>query len=276
MTKNKARFHFEQGLNFFHKEDYSQAAVYFEESIVEDPEYSEALYNLSCCCSMLGERDKALIYLSRATKLNPHCQDWAKEDREFTGLREDPVFRRILSGQSPEDESTFDSSGGDASSPLSDEEFQDVKFEKIPASDLETELSGESMPEDEFAPSEDPPPNLNDGKKSKIVSATSDYPPCTRCEGLVDLEKRSIFDPKLSLFVIYVGIATTCGFFFSIYALVGIPVTAFGLYLFSRTEEIWVCQNCGAKGVDCGQPEKKSDKDDKNDKNGKVILSKKK
>lgn len=249
MVKNKARFQFEQGLNFFHKEDYGQASTYFEEAIVEDPEYSEALYNLACCCAMLGERDKALVYLSRAAKLNPHSQDWAKEDREFSGLREDPVFKRIVSGETETVEAPGtgdDTGGGEDKGGVEPDEFQEAVFEQIP------------LPEPPPVESREPPPNLDDGKTPKIEPVKSAYPPCKRCEGLVDLERRSLFDPKLSLAVIYLGIAMCCGLFFSFYGLIGIPTVAFGLYLFSLAEETWVCQNCGAKGAECGQPEKKT------------------
>lgn len=252
MVKNKARFQFEQGLNFFHKEDYSQASIYFEEAIVEDPDYSEALYNLACCCSMLGERDKALVYLNRAAKLNPHCQDWANEDREFSGLREDVVFKRIVSGEIEEANENLSPEESQTETNNSDAEFQEVKFKKIESPEPDPEL----VEEIEGISSNEPPPPLDDGKKPKIVAVKANLPPCLRCEGLVDLETRSLFDPKLSLVIIYVGIVMCCGLLFSFLGFLGIPVVALGLYLFTQTEETWVCQNCGAKGADCGQPKK--------------------
>jgi len=252
MVKNKARFQFEQGLNFFHKEDYNQASIYFEEAIVEDPEYSEALYNLACCCSMLGERDKALVYLNRAAKLNPHCQDWANEDREFSGLRSDPVFKRIVTGDTEEIEGDTLSNDSVDGAPPANDEFHSVKFEKPELSENEIELPEEFVTQ----ASEEPPPALDDGKKPKVVPVKANLPPCLRCEGLVDVERRSLVDPKVSLVMIYVGIGMCCGLVFSFLGFVGIPVIALGLYLFTQTEETWVCQNCGAKGADCGQPQK--------------------
>ena len=254
MAKNKARFHFEQGLNFFHKEDYSQASTYFEEAIVEDPEYSEALYNLSCCCAMTGEKDKSLIYLSRAARLNPHCQDWAKEDREFNGLREDPIFKRIISGDSDIDvESANESSSTKADESAGEDNFQEAAFEQVERPEESPSKEETTPPQEPEADSSEPPPKLVDNKTAKMEPVKSDYPPCTRCEGLIDVERRPIFDPKISLAIIYVGVAMCCGLFFSFYGIIGIPIVTLGLYLFSRTEETWVCQNCGAKGSECGQ-----------------------
>jgi tetratricopeptide (TPR) repeat protein len=253
MSKNKSRFHFEQGLNFFHKESYSQASTYFEEAILENPDYSEALYNLSCCYSMTGEKDKAIMYLSRAAKLNPHCIDWASEDREFNALHEDPVFNKIIAGETP-DEVIAESP--EKAEDAQDDEFKESQFEQVEAKPPEAKEE-----ENPVAPSGDPPPNLEDENTAKSEPVKSEFPPCICCEGLIEKERRPLFNPQLSLGVIFGGVAISCGLVFSFYAIIGIPAVAVGLFLFSQFEETWVCQNCGARGAECGQLKKEQSKD---------------
>ncbi len=253
MSKNKSRFHFEQGLNFFHKESYSQASTYFEEAIMENPEYSEALYNLSCCYSMTGDKDKAIMYLSRAAKLNPHCIDWASEDREFNALHEDPVFNKIISGEEPDVELQENTENGEDDQ---DDEFEESEFEKIEAD--QDEVTEE---QNTVEPSGDPPPNLEDETTVKKEPVKSEFPPCMCCDGLIEKERRPIYNPQLSLGIVFIGIAISCGLVFSFYALIGIPAVAVGLFLFSQFEETWVCQNCGARGPECGQLKSEESKD---------------
>ncbi len=246
MPTDKARNQFEQGLNFFHKEDYENALTFFEEAILDDPSYSEALYNLACCYSMTKVEDKAYLYLSRAVNLNPHCIDWAKDDREFNNVRESDIFQNIISGEK---------SGPIVEDETPEEENEEISVapepEEEPIPEEEEEVS-EILPE---SPPSEPPPNLDDGTTPSLASVEEEgLPPCPRCEGIVKSERCPRFNPKLALVIIISGIVFSVGLLVSYMGFLGIPIILFGLYCLSQIDTVWVCQNCGARGEDCGQP----------------------
>ncbi|MEW6235599.1 MAG: tetratricopeptide repeat protein [Candidatus Omnitrophota bacterium] len=243
MSQGKARILFEQGMTHFHNKDYEKAVTFFEESILESPENVEALYNLSCSYAQLGDKDNALVYIDRACRLNPECSDWAKEDREFDGMRNNSIFKNIISShdlvlpkeQVEEEEESVEPQAAEPS----DEEFEEfvpeeITFKKTPS---------------------EPLPNLNDGRHAVLAPVIeSDLPPCLRCDGVVIAEKRSLINPLVGLGVVFLGICFSTTLFLTFWGLLGIPIISGGLYIFTRVNIVWVCQNCGAKGADCGQP----------------------
>lgn len=248
MPTDKARVQFEQGLSHFHKEDYDKALTFFEEAILEDPSYSEALYNLACCCSMTDQPDKTFIYLSRAVNLNPHCIDWAKDDREFNSVRNNDIFQKIISGQKMnvnEAETPLDDAEAAVQEPMPEEMIPEIA--EIPTERPEAILPSEPLP------------NLDDGSASPLPSVEEEgLPPCNRCEGVVKSERRPRTNTKLALLIVFAGIGATIVLFVSYLGFIGIPIISFGLYCLSQIDDIWVCQNCGAMGEDCGQPPRKS------------------
>jgi tetratricopeptide (TPR) repeat protein len=248
MPDNKSRFHFEKGLTFFHKGEYENASTYFKEAIYENPEYSEALYNLSCCCSMIADKENAIMYLHRAAKLNPHCIDWANEDHEFDSIREDSLFQKIVSGESPDsDDSTQEPEG--EMQPTYSNDFEALEPPKIQQGNEDNQSAEQTEPSG-------PPPTLDDGKpKPATVNPPKEiYPPCIRCDGLVESERRARYHPVFMLITAFFGLLLCIGMFVTWLGIFGIFIIAVGLYLFSRIDEVWVCQNCGATGADCGQP----------------------
>lgn len=251
MSHGKARILFEQGMTHFHNKDYEKAVTYFEESIMEDPENAEALYNLACSYSQIDDKDNALIYMERASRLNPECVEWAKEDREFDSIRNEPLFQNIVSkkdimrdngAEEPvvEDE-TYDDEPveqeEDEPAYQEDNEFQEAEFEQV---------------EPQPAQVHEPPPKLDDGQPTVKVPQ-SDLPPCMTCGGIVQEERLSRYHPMIGFGIIIVGMCVSTMMFVSLLGLFGIPVIALGLYLFGMVDDVWVCQNCGAKGSECGQ-----------------------
>lgn len=245
MPANRAQFHFDQGLNFIQKGDYEKASTYFKEAILEEPQFHEALYNLACCQAMGGDKDNALIYLSRAIKLNMHCIDWAKEDREFESIKSDPLFLRLIH---PDDE------GG---VPENEGEFTPAEFPEVGEEDAEGEKSaeGEISDEDLEAELEEGPkekegmPNLRDEKDVK-----EDLPPCTNCGGILHSEKHTRSSPKQLALILAVGIMLCFMMYFTMFGMLGFAVIAYGLYSLTRIDTIWVCNSCESKGEAVGQP----------------------
>ena len=234
MPKLKAKAHFDQGLALFHKKQLDKAAELFREAILEEPNYPEALYNLACCYAMLGQRDNALVYLDRSIKLDLKCLDWAGQDMEFDSIREDEAFVQVLESNDPfkpsEEEAEVDSDD-EGSDTQEAEGFEEMDVEQL-----------ESV--DGAVPAE--------GAKS-----SDELPPCPQCEALVEEMRLPRFDPFLSLAV--TGLGVILAITWLVYPrtlLFGIPLICLGLWMLTRMENTWVCQNCGARGEAAGQPPK--------------------
>lgn len=63
----------------------------------EEAAPSEAVvpYNLACYWSLAGNKDQALIYLSRAIAMDPEFRDRIGDEPDFDPLRSDPEFRAL-------------------------------------------------------------------------------------------------------------------------------------------------------------------------------------
>jgi tetratricopeptide (TPR) repeat protein len=53
-------------------------------------------YNLACLEAVAGPRDAALAALRKALELKPEAAEWARDDVDFTSLRDDPEFRALV------------------------------------------------------------------------------------------------------------------------------------------------------------------------------------
>ena len=65
----------------------------------EDPDHWAANYHLACLLALQGENDEALEKLARAVELNPKAAEWARDDKDFASIRDDPRFASAVAGQ---------------------------------------------------------------------------------------------------------------------------------------------------------------------------------
>jgi tetratricopeptide (TPR) repeat protein len=83
--------------------DYSRAAELYERAIRLDPTYTSAVYNSACNEARRGNRQEALLLLRSAIRADPtRYRKLAQADAElengaFVSLRDDPVFRELVS-----------------------------------------------------------------------------------------------------------------------------------------------------------------------------------
>ncbi|MBI1388045.1 MAG: tetratricopeptide repeat protein [bacterium] len=287
-SANKARLLLEKGLTFFHKGEYQEASQFLYEAIMEDAQSFEAMYNLACCYSMLGDTHNAIKYLHRAAQLAPQCVDWAKEDREFDPIRNENLFQEIVGAYSIDEEDR---------NPETREEPEavappDLTEEEPAPTEEEAELNGEPAPVEEEAPPPEeeqydetgeenwgggyapappvsepsvqpsgPLPRLQGAKKKKPEppppQAPVHFPPCASCGGIIDIERRQRYNIFMILIALWLGIMLCIMMFVSLWGGWGFVLILGAFYLLLQTEEKWVCQNCGAVGRDCGEPPKK-------------------
>jgi len=241
----QAKVLFDRGLIQFHKKKPDKAAELFKEAVLEDPSYAEALYNLACCYSMLGQRDDAIVYLDRAAKLDQQCIDWAKEDPEFDPIRDDEAFQKTLHVN----DLAADGASGDSDlmAMIDFGEEDTGGFESVNPDELEhiDQATAGEIPED------------GSSSAPRKKRDPDELPPCAQCGALVVAMRIQRFNPFLSLGVTACGVALTIaltwlGLLHSL--AIGIPTVIAGLWMFTRIDNTWVCQNCGARGAAAGQP----------------------
>ncbi len=75
--------------------DPDRARQLLEEGLAVHPESASLHYNLACLESVLGHRAEALTALRTAIEARPEAAAWAREDDDFSDLREDPEFARL-------------------------------------------------------------------------------------------------------------------------------------------------------------------------------------
>lgn len=79
--------------------DHAGAAAMIREALVRSPDNPSVLYNLACEESLGGDSEAAIEHLTRAVELNPKTAEWARDDKDFDAIRDDPRFASAVPGQ---------------------------------------------------------------------------------------------------------------------------------------------------------------------------------
>jgi tetratricopeptide (TPR) repeat protein len=68
----------------------------YDQAIQLAPKLCVAYYNLACVWARQKDVAKALEHLRQAIELNPQAAEWARSDKDFDSIREDPQFRALV------------------------------------------------------------------------------------------------------------------------------------------------------------------------------------
>jgi tetratricopeptide (TPR) repeat protein len=82
----------------FESGDFEEGADRALALVADDPPYPSVYYNLACFESRAGRTEAALTHLRRAAELSPALAEMARDDEDFTALREIPEFTQIVGG----------------------------------------------------------------------------------------------------------------------------------------------------------------------------------
>jgi Flp pilus assembly protein TadD len=66
-----------------------------EQALAAEPEEPLLRYNLACYCSLAGNKNRALRYLSQTLSIAPDYRRLIDEEPDFNPLRHDPDFQSI-------------------------------------------------------------------------------------------------------------------------------------------------------------------------------------
>jgi phospholipase/carboxylesterase len=81
----------------YDKGDYKKAARYYLLVVRHDIGDSTSIYNLACCYGLMGETERATLFLKRAVKAGFNDLEHIEKDKDFDTIRETPAFRAAIS-----------------------------------------------------------------------------------------------------------------------------------------------------------------------------------
>ena len=81
----------------YREQDYEGALAILGSALEAHPDNPFILYNLACVESLLGRREEALEPLAKALAAWPAYKELAAADDDLAPLRDDPVFRSLVS-----------------------------------------------------------------------------------------------------------------------------------------------------------------------------------
>ena len=76
-----------------------RAIAELEAGLAQHPDHPTMLYHLACFESRAGLAAAALEHLQRAVDLDGQLRAWARDDEDFSGLRDDPRFVSAIAGE---------------------------------------------------------------------------------------------------------------------------------------------------------------------------------
>lgn len=85
-------------------EDYAGAERHYRKAIELGPEHPKPYYNLACVYTLMGDTDAAVRYLEQSIRLAPVLRQQARTDKDLDGLRDHPVFRKLVQEEATETE----------------------------------------------------------------------------------------------------------------------------------------------------------------------------
>ena len=78
--------------------EYDKALEINREGLDRYPDNPSILFSVACLESLNGDAHSALEHLRRAIEKNPQVAEWARDDRDFEPLRDDPRFAALVGG----------------------------------------------------------------------------------------------------------------------------------------------------------------------------------
>ena len=87
--------------DFYVKNDQIEKAIALQEKYTKKlrdlPAWeANAIYNLACFFTLIGEKEKAIINLETAFIARPDLIEWSKKDNDLDALREDKDFKALF------------------------------------------------------------------------------------------------------------------------------------------------------------------------------------
>ena len=92
LDRTSAVSHVNRASALIHLGRYEEGLAACEEALRIQPSDLAAIYGKACALSRLQRGEAALLWLRQATEANPIFREWARQDEDFTFLRDHPEY----------------------------------------------------------------------------------------------------------------------------------------------------------------------------------------
>jgi tetratricopeptide (TPR) repeat protein len=97
LEPDNAQIHTGLGMAHARMLDFEQALDAYERAMALDSENARIYYNAACAAALSEKEDQALAWLEKATALRSQYRIMARQDPDFSFIRDHPAFRRLTS-----------------------------------------------------------------------------------------------------------------------------------------------------------------------------------
>ena len=80
----------------YRERDYQRSIEIAAEGLEEWPDHPTIHFQLACYHALAGDADAALEHLAKACAGDPRTKEWARTDRDFDTIRDDPRFGQAV------------------------------------------------------------------------------------------------------------------------------------------------------------------------------------
>jgi tetratricopeptide (TPR) repeat protein len=101
LEPDNAQIHTGLGMAYARMLDFEQALDAYERAMALDSENARIYYNAACAAALSEKEDQALAWLEKATALRSQYRIMARQDPDFSFIRDHPAFRRLTSEGEP-------------------------------------------------------------------------------------------------------------------------------------------------------------------------------
>ncbi|MHA1110325.1 MAG: SagB family peptide dehydrogenase [Promethearchaeota archaeon] len=84
------------GYAYLYTGDKEKAREVFEKVLTMEPDDVNTMYNLSCVHATLNNLEESIKWLKKAIEVNPRYREYAKEDEDFTNIRDNEEFKKLI------------------------------------------------------------------------------------------------------------------------------------------------------------------------------------
>lgn len=97
LEPNNAQMQMSLGMVHARMLDFDQALAAYERAMALDAENARIYYNAACAAALSEREEQALVWLEKAIALRSQYRIMARQDPDFSFIRDHPAFRRLIS-----------------------------------------------------------------------------------------------------------------------------------------------------------------------------------
>ncbi|MFH1230142.1 MAG: heavy metal-binding domain-containing protein [Planctomycetota bacterium] len=85
-----------EGMECVQKSEYDKAMKCFNAVLAKYPTNPGTLYNIACTCSLIGDKEKSVTYLTKAVNNGYNNWEWMEQDKDLDNIRNEKAYQKII------------------------------------------------------------------------------------------------------------------------------------------------------------------------------------